>query len=53
MPIRFVHRLIRIHGASKQYVQYYDQQREAVETPEFSSGLHEYDNASGKRVLDV
>ncbi len=38
---------------SKQYFQYYDQQREAVETPEFSSGLHEYDNASGKRVPDV
>ena len=36
-----------------EYFSYYDALREANESPAFSSALHEYNQFSGKRVLDV
>ncbi len=38
---------------SSEYFSYYNQLREANESPAFSAALHEYDQFAGKQVLDV
>ncbi len=38
---------------SVEYLRYYDQLREANESPEFSQRLHEYENFKNRLVLDV
>jgi ubiquinone/menaquinone biosynthesis C-methylase UbiE len=38
---------------TKEYFEYYDQLRESNETLEFSDALHEYQQFTGKKVLDV
>lgn len=46
-------RAIPFPPGSPEYFDYYDPLREAIESPGFSSQLHEYREFRGKKVLDV